>query len=81
MKKIIFAICFLSMTFLIYSCTSDEVWSQNDFDNPSQSYALSESEVLSIVDSFQKGITEGSKTRGNLTDKYSYSIKKKILYF
>lgn len=77
MKKIIFAICFLSMTFLIYSCTSDEAWSQNDFDNPSQSYALSENEVLSIVDSFQKGITEGSKTRGNLMDKYSYSIKKK----
>lgn len=77
MKKIIFPICFLSMMFLMCSCTNDEHESQNDFDNPSQSYALSENEVLKIINSFQKGVTESSLTRSSLTDEYSYNIEKK----
>lgn len=56
MKKVIFPICFLSMIFLIYSCADDESGPQSDFDNPCQLHALSENEVLSIVDSFQRGL-------------------------
>lgn len=63
--------------FLIYSCTNDESGPQNDFDNTSQSYALSESEVLKIVNSFHERVAESSLTRSNLADKYSYSIEKK----
>lgn len=77
MKKSIFPICFLSMMFLICSCADDDSGPQGDFDNPCQSYALSENEVLSIVESFQKGVAGDSETRSGLTDECTYGIVKK----
>ncbi len=77
MKKTILFICFLCTMFSIFSCANIENGLQDDLDDSSQLYALSENEILGIVNAFQEGIAESSLTRSSLKDEYSYSIDKK----